>query len=61
MIFGEKTKLKVYVNEHDFVSDIHIPSRSCLLLCFLYELLMILQSRKIRQLYIRPQSKLILC
>jgi hypothetical protein len=40
MIFGEKIKLIVYVNEHDFVSDIHIPSRSCLLLCFLYELLM---------------------
>ena len=22
MIFGEKIKLKVYVNQHDFVSDI---------------------------------------
>ena len=25
MIFGEKIKLKVYVNQHDFVSDIQTP------------------------------------
>jgi hypothetical protein len=28
MIFGEKIELKVYVNQHDFVSDIQTPSRS---------------------------------
>jgi aspartate oxidase len=28
LIFGEKIKLKVYVNQHDFVSDIQTPSRS---------------------------------
>jgi hypothetical protein len=29
MIFGEKIELKVYVNQHDFVSDIQLtPSRS---------------------------------
>jgi hypothetical protein len=26
MIFGEKIELKVYVNQHDFVSDIQTPS-----------------------------------
>jgi hypothetical protein len=26
-IFGEKIELKVYVNQHDFVSDIQTPSR----------------------------------
>ena len=27
MIFGEKIEHKVYVNQHDFVSDIQTPSR----------------------------------
>ena len=41
MIFGEKIELKVYVNQHDFVSDIQTPnSRSLLFLFFLHELLM---------------------
>jgi hypothetical protein len=40
MIFGEKIELKVYVNQHDFVSDIQTPLRSWFLLCFLHELLM---------------------
>jgi hypothetical protein len=43
MIFGEKIELKVYVNQHDFVSDIQTPSRSWFLLCFLHELLMFSQ------------------
>jgi hypothetical protein len=34
------TELKVYVNQHDFVSDIQTPSRSWFRLCFLHELLM---------------------
>jgi hypothetical protein len=38
MIFGEKIELIVYVNQHDFVSDIQTPSRSWFLLCFLHEL-----------------------
>jgi hypothetical protein len=40
MIFCEKIELKVYVNEHDFVSNIQTPSRSLFRLCFLHELLM---------------------
>jgi hypothetical protein len=40
MIFGEKIKLKVYVNQYDSVSHIQTPSRSWFLLCFLHELLM---------------------
>jgi hypothetical protein len=40
MIVGEKIELKVYVNQHDFVSDIQTPSRSWFLLCFLHEILM---------------------
>jgi hypothetical protein len=35
MIFGEKIKLEVCVNQHDFVSDIQTPSQSW----FLHELL----------------------
>ena len=27
-IFGEKIEVKVYVNQHDIVSDIQTPSRS---------------------------------
>jgi hypothetical protein len=38
MIFGEKIKLKVYVNQHDFVSDIQTPSS--IINCFLHQLLM---------------------
>jgi hypothetical protein len=45
MIFGEKIKLKVYVNQHDSVSDIQTPSRSWFLLCFLHRLLMISQAK----------------
>jgi hypothetical protein len=40
MIFVEKIQLKVYVNQHDSVSDIQTPSRSSFLSCFLHELLM---------------------
>jgi hypothetical protein len=40
MIFGEKIELKVYVNQHDPVSDIQTPSCSSFLLCFFHELLM---------------------
>jgi hypothetical protein len=39
MIFDEKIEDKVYVNQHDFVSDIQTPSRSWFLLYFLHELL----------------------
>jgi hypothetical protein len=35
MIFGEKIKLEVCVNQHDFVSDVQTPSQSW----FLHELL----------------------
>jgi hypothetical protein len=40
MIFDEKIELKVYVNQHDPVSDIQTPSCSSFLLCFFHELLM---------------------
>ena len=29
MIFGEKIELKVFVNQHDSVTDIQTPSRFC--------------------------------
>jgi hypothetical protein len=40
MIFCEKIELKVYVNQHDSVSDIQTPSQSWFRLCFLHELSM---------------------
>jgi hypothetical protein len=58
MIFDEKIELKVYVKQHDFVSDIQTPSRSWFLLCFLHELLMsftifVITSLRIECLYVQ--------
>jgi hypothetical protein len=41
----------VYVNQHDFVSNIQTPSRSWFLLCFPHELLMSSISNVIKQYF----------